>query len=144
MRQLKLTLVAQVSDGQKRCKKSCCQTSKDHDFPSKTPKWTLRLRLKTLRIVVCLIYPGTTVNALILSNEEEQSSRFPWPADAVTNDKCNDFCELARYRLAIAPFKRCRAVEEQLESSVCPPLANPTATERIANTPLVQIFFFPR
>lgn len=52
------------------------------------------------------------------------------------------FCELARYRLAIAPFKRCRAVEEQLQRSVCPPLANPTATERIANTPLVKRFFF--
>lgn len=34
------------------------------------------------------------------------------------------FCELARYRLAIAPFKRCRAAERQLERSVCPPLAN--------------------
>lgn len=77
-----------------------------------------------------------------LWNEEEQSSSCPRPADAVTNDKCNDFCELACYRLAIAPFKRCRAVEEQLQSCVCPPLANPTATERIANTPLVKSFFF--
>lgn len=88
-----------------------------------------------------LIYLATAVKKRFLYNEEEQSSSFPWPGDAVTNDKCNDFCELACYTLAIAPFKRCRA-EEQLEKSLCPPLANPTATERIANTPLVKIFFF--
>lgn len=78
----------------------------------------------------------TTVDELIcVWNRKSRAVASPRPgaaADAVTNDKCNDFCELARYRLAIAPFKRCcRAVEE----SVCPPLANPTATERIANTP---------
>lgn len=112
---------------------------KDHDFSWKTPKRTLCFRLKRLRILVCHLL-GRDMK-LFLWNKGERSSSFPWPADAVTNDKCNDFCELACYRLAIAPFKRCRA-EEQLEKSVCPPLDNQTATERIANTPLLKIFFF--
>lgn len=68
----------------------------------------------------------------------------PWPADPVTNDKCNDFA-LAGYRLAIAPFKRCRAAQqqlhEQLELRVRPPLANSCGKE-CENT-LSKDSFFP-
>lgn len=95
--------------------------------------------LKTPRFGANFAWAAAGWHGCFKNTRKRDAAASPRPADVGTNDKCNDFCELACYRLAIAPFKRCRAEEQPVR----PPLANPTAAERIANTPLVKIWLFP-